>query len=272
MGIIPVEEFVKPITNNDCNPNMAGSTDSASPNGPARVLPAPEEKHRYVREMFDAIAPRYDLLNSVLSLRLHHGWRRAAVRQAALKMGDRALDVCTGTGDLAFELARAVGASGAVDATDFSEPMLELGRRKASQRGVAVRFAWADTQSLPFADATFDAVTVGFGIRNVADIEAGLAEMARVVRPGGRVVILEFAQPRAPLFGWLYGLYSNRILPAVGGLVSGKRSAYTYLPASVAAFHSREALASRMERAGLGDIRVTDLCLGVVAIHRGVKR
>lgn len=249
---------------------MAGTPDTAAPD----LLPAPEEKHRYVREMFDAIAPRYDLLNSLLSLRLHHRWRAAAVRAADLRPGDRALDVCTGTGDLAFALARAVGERGAVAATDFSAPMLHLGERKARQRAPRppVRFSLADTQALPFADDAFDAVTVAFGIRNVADIRRGIAEMARVARPGGRVVLLEFNQPRNPLAALLARVYSFTVMPRLGGLVSGRRAAYTYLPASVAAFHTREALSQMMEDAGLRDVRWNDLLMGMVVLHRGVKR
>jgi demethylmenaquinone methyltransferase/2-methoxy-6-polyprenyl-1,4-benzoquinol methylase len=239
-------------------------------------LPAPEQKHDYVRTMFDEIAPRYDLLNSVLSARLHHGWRRAAVRQAALAPGNLALDVCTGTGDLALEIARRVGASGAVVGADFSLPMLRLGAQKSAQRTTrsgahSVRWALADTQALPFPANTFDAVTVGFGIRNVADIRQGIAEMARVVRPGGRVVILEFSQPRNALFAALYAWYSFRLLPLLGGMISGRRSAYEYLPSSVAAFHSREALADMLHAAGLDDVHYTDLTFGTVVIHRGTK-
>lgn len=240
-------------------------------NTPA-VLPAPDEKHDYVRDMFDAIAPRYDLLNSVLSARLHHGWRRVATRMAHLKAGDSALDVCTGTGDFAFELAGAVGAAGSVTATDFSAPMLRLGEEKATRRGSA-NIAWriADTQSLPFADDAFDAVTVGFGIRNVSDIPRGLREMARVAKPGGRVVVLEFNNPQNPVIAKLYGWYSFAVLPALGGLVSGRKAAYEYLPSSVAAFHGRAELADMMRAAGLADVSVTDLAFGTVVIHRGTK-
>jgi ubiquinone/menaquinone biosynthesis methyltransferases len=244
---------------------------SAAP-GAAAALPPPDEKHSYVRDMFDAIAPRYDLLNSLLSARMHHHWRRVAADQAALKPGDSALDVCTGTGDLAFELARRVGGKGRVVGTDFSRPMLQIGDRKKAQRGLTgVSMALADTQALPFPADSFDAVTVGFGIRNVADIQKGIAEMARVARPGGRVVILEFNQPTNPVFAALYRWYSFTVLPFLGGLVSGRRSAYEYLPSSVAAFHSREAIAEMMRHAGLTDVRVTDLVFGTVAIHRGVK-
>lgn len=248
---------------------MAATTTESVKSG---VLPAPDEKHDYVRDMFDAIAPRYDLLNSLLSVRMHHGWRRAATHQARLQPGDTALDVCTGTGDFAFELASRVGEKGHVDATDFSAPMLRIGEEKAAKRRLT-QMTWqiADTQNLPFGDNIFDAVTVGFGIRNVADIPRGIAEMARVAKPGGRVIILEFNQPKNPLFAALYSWYSFRVLPFMGGLISGKRTAYEYLPTSVAAFHSREEISEMMRTAGLTDITVTDLTFGTVVIHCATK-
>jgi demethylmenaquinone methyltransferase/2-methoxy-6-polyprenyl-1,4-benzoquinol methylase len=252
---------------------MAAQHEAATRPKSADILPEPDDKHRYVREMFDAIAPRYDLLNSVLSLRLHHRWRTAAVRATSLKPGDHALDVCTGTGDLAFALAKRVGPSGNVDATDFSEPMLDLARHKARAQATAasIRFQTADTQDLPFPENTFDAVTVAFGIRNVADIDQGLREMVRVAKPGGRIVVLEFNQPRHPVLRALSDFYSFAILPRIGGLVSGRRSAYTYLPASVAAFHSRDTLVNKMRDAGLEQIAWKDLNLGMVVLHQGVK-
>ena len=269
-----VKVFTMSKTDAKADPQTISRTDAATSPRAAAPLPAPEQKHDYVQSMFDAIAPRYDLLNSVLSARLHWGWRRAAVRAAVLSPGDAALDVCTGTGDLAFELARTVGAEGSVVGADFSLPMLRLGAEKAGRRDAdarAISWALADTQALPFARNTFDAVTVGFGIRNVADIRAGVAEMARVVRPGGRVVILEFGQPRNRLFAGLYRFYSFRILPLLGGMVSGRRAAYEYLPSSVAAFHSREALADILRGAGLTEVTYSDLTFGTVIIHRGVK-
>ncbi|MBB6052195.1 bifunctional demethylmenaquinone methyltransferase/2-methoxy-6-polyprenyl-1,4-benzoquinol methylase UbiE [Armatimonas rosea] len=233
-------------------------------------LPAPEAKHDYVEAMFDAIAPRYDLLNSVLSLKLHGRWRHTAARQAELKAGDRVLDVCTGTGDFACELGRWVGPTGEVIGTDFSKEMLRFGEPKLAKHP-NVTLQWADTQALPFPDAHFEAVTVAFGIRNVADTQQGLNEMARVTKPGGRVVILEFNRPTNPVVAWGYGLY-QRLMPAIGGMISGRRSAYVYLPASIDAFHSREQLKTLMETAGLHSVTVTDLNLGTVVIHRGIKK
>jgi demethylmenaquinone methyltransferase / 2-methoxy-6-polyprenyl-1,4-benzoquinol methylase len=222
----------------------------------ARVqsLPVPEEKHRYVRTMFDTIAPRYDLLNGLLSLSLHHRWRRVASDRTRLKAGGSALDVCTGTGDFALELARRVGAGGGVVGTDYSEGMLTRGQEKLRRRRIEnVTLQWADTEALPFASDSFDAVTVGFG-----------------TRPGGRVVILEFTQPRNPLVALGYGLY-QKLMPLLGGLVAGKSAAYAYLPASIGVFDSRERLAERMTSAGLIEVSVTDLNLGTVAIHAATK-
>lgn len=254
---------------------MTAGTSSKQPHsGAATVLPRANEKHAYVRAMFDAIAPRYDLLNSLLSGPLHHHWRRVAADQATLSSGDLVFDNCSGTGDLALEMARRVGPVGSVVGGDFSLPMLRLGWSKA-QRGRAsagaVRMLLADAQNLPFADNTFDAAAVSFGIRNVSDIEKGVVEMARVVCGGGRVVILEFNQPPHPVIAALYRLYSFNVLPLLGGLISRRRAAYKYLPSSVAAFHKREAITAMMERAGLESVCVTNLTLGTVVIHRGIK-
>jgi demethylmenaquinone methyltransferase/2-methoxy-6-polyprenyl-1,4-benzoquinol methylase len=195
------------------------------------------------------------------------------VNEAVLAPGDAALDVCTGTGDLAFELARRVGKTGSVVGSDFSAPMLHLAEKKrysSSDRG-GVRFTLADTMALPFPDNTFDAVTVGFGIRNVSDIPQGLREMVRVLRPGGRAVILEFSQPKNPLFALLYRWYSFTLLPFFGGLISGRRSAYEYLPSSVAAFHSREEIAAMLNEAGVDNVRIKELAFGAVVVHAGTK-
>lgn len=246
---------------------------TTQPGTTSGVLPTADTKHDYVREMFDAIAPTYDRLNSLLSGPLHHWWRRVAVREAALKPGAHALDVCTGTGDLAFELLRSVGTTGQVDATDFSAPMLQLGEAKAQSRNCS-NIVWqiADTQKLPFSSDAFDAVTVGFGIRNVADVPLGIREMARVTKPGGRVVILEFGQPTNPVFNSLYRWYSKNIMPMIGGLVSGRKTAYEYLPESVAAFYSRAEIAGMMQNAGLENITITNLTFGTVVVHRGTKQ
>lgn len=229
----------------------------------------PEEKAAYVREMFDDIAPRYDLLNSVLSAGIHKGWRGFATRCACLEPGDSVLDVCSGTGEWTPSLRRAVGPDGLVMAADFSLPMLRFGDRRFSRE--TAQEVQADASVLPFADESFNAVTIGFGIRNVADRDKGFREMARVLKPGGRVVCLEFSQPPAGLFRTGYELHARHVMPRIGGAISGRPDAYAYLPASVARFDSREELAERMRGAGLAPVRFVNLTFGLVCVHVGVK-
>ena len=219
-----------------------------------------------VRAMFDRIAGFYDRMNSVMTAGLHHHWRERAADLAAVAPGDRALDVATGTGDLAIELARRVGPEGEVVGSDFSEGMLGLARRKDPAR----RWEWADAMALPYADAEFAAATVGFGARNFADLDRGLAEMARVVEPGGRVVILEITTPqRAPL-SLFFSFWFDRIVPLVGK-VAGDPDAYAYLPSSVKRFPGPEGVAAAMERAGLRELRWVLTAGGIIAIHVGTK-
>jgi demethylmenaquinone methyltransferase/2-methoxy-6-polyprenyl-1,4-benzoquinol methylase len=222
--------------------------------------------------MFAGIAPRYDFLNHFLSANRDHGWRRATVEEGRAGPADRVLDACTGTGDLALEWTRARPEAGAVVGTDFCEPMVRLGAGKASRAGAPVRLSVADTLRLPFRDGTFGVVSVGFGIRNVADLGAGLRELVRVARSGGRVVVLEFTRPSNPLFRFVYFVYFLLLLPLLGNLVSGSRqNAYGYLPRSVLSFPDRDRLARMMEEAGLREVRVRDLSLGIVTVHAGVK-
>jgi demethylmenaquinone methyltransferase / 2-methoxy-6-polyprenyl-1,4-benzoquinol methylase len=220
--------------------------------------------------MFDRIASHYDAMNSLMTAGLHHRWRERAADRAALRPGGAALDVCCGTGDLALELARRVGPDGAVVGCDFSEPMLDLAREKAAERDAPVRFEWADALELPYDRDRFDAVTIGFGVRNLADLGRGLREMARVLRPGGTLVILEITQPRRPPLSTFYSLWFDRIVPLLG-TVAGDHDAYTYLPESVRSFPSPHDLAARMDAAGLEKIRYTILAGGIIAIHSGVK-
>jgi demethylmenaquinone methyltransferase/2-methoxy-6-polyprenyl-1,4-benzoquinol methylase len=217
-----------------------------------------------VRAMFDRIAGVYDAMNTVMTAGLHHQWRTRAVELAGVGPGSRALDVATGTGDLAIALARAVVPGGEVVGCDFSERMLDRARRKAPE----LRFEWADALTLPYASDGFDAATVGFGARNFADLRLGVAEMARVVRPGGRVVILEITQPaREPLAGF-YRLWFDRIVPALGR-VAGERAAYSYLPSSVRRFPGPRELAAVMDGCGLRRIRWVLTGGGIIAIHVG---
>ncbi len=220
--------------------------------------------------MFDRVAGRYDLLNSVMTAGLHHRWRQRAADRAELGPGDSALDVCCGTGDLALELAARVQPGGRVIGCDFSEPMLDLAREKASGHGASgVRFEWADALQLPYDDGRFDAVTVGFGVRNLSDLDAGLRELTRVLRPGGRLVILEITQPTRPPLSTFYSLWFDRVVPILGAL-AGDQEAYSYLPESVRSFPSPRGLAEKMNTAGLEQIRWTVLAGGIIAIHSGV--
>lgn len=229
----------------------------------------PEEKAKFVREMFDDIAPRYDLLNSLLSAGIHKGWRAFATRCACLSLGDAVLDVCSGTGDWTMHLRKAVGPKGLVAAADFSLPMLRYGAARFARNGVGD--VQGDATRLPFAHGSFDAATVAFGIRNVAEIETAFREMARVVRPGGRVVCLEFSQPPPGPFRTLYDLHAQHVMPRVGGAISGRRDAYAYLPASVERFASRTRLAEIMRAAGLEQVRWVDMTFGLVCVHVGIK-
>ena len=236
----------------------------------ARPERGSEEFAGQVRGMFDRVSGVYDLMNSAMTVGLHHQWRRRAVDRAEVGPGSDALDVACGTGDLALELRRRIGADGRVVGSDFSEPMLELARRKSGEEGLAVEFGWADALDLPYGDASFDAVTIGFGARNLADLDQGIAEMARVLRPGGRIVILEITRPTREPLASFYGLWFDRLVPALGGL-AGDSDAYSYLPESVRSFPQPQELAARMEVAGLTGIRWLLLAGGIIAIHSGGK-
>jgi len=225
------------------------------------TLPEPQ-----VRAMFDRIARVYDLMNSVMTAGLHHAWRRRAADVAAVGPGDRVLDVATGTGDLAIELARRVGPTGEVIGSDFSQDMLAQARRKAP----GLTFEWGNALDLAYPDASFDATTVGFGARNFSDLEQGLREMTRVVRPGGRVVILEITTPHRPPLSTFFRLWFDRVVPLIGK-VAGDSDAYDYLPSSVKRFPGPEGLAATMERAGLRDIRWILTAGGIIALHVGTR-
>jgi demethylmenaquinone methyltransferase/2-methoxy-6-polyprenyl-1,4-benzoquinol methylase len=272
-----------------------------------------------VRAMFDRIAGVYDLLNTVMTAGLHHRWRSRAVDLARVGPGSHVLDIATGTGDLAIELARRVSPDGEVIGSDFSEGMLARARVKAAKETftaaaldrsetasngsphthngsfgsvpatggrAALRFEWGDGLELPYADGSFDAATNGFGLRNFSDVQRGLREMARVVRPGGRVVVLELTTPTRPPLSLFYRVWFDRVVPAIGKLMSplaglvgsGSQSgpsseqasiahAYTYLPNSVKRFHSPLALAAEMERAGLREIGYVLMAGGIIAVH-----
>jgi demethylmenaquinone methyltransferase/2-methoxy-6-polyprenyl-1,4-benzoquinol methylase len=221
--------------------------------------------------MFASVARSYDRVNQILSFGQHHGWRRAAVRLSGAKPGDGVLDCATGTGDLALEFQRAVGAEGRVIGTDFCEEMLALAPGKAERAGLPVRFEVADVLALPYGEGSFDVSSIAFGIRNVEDPAGGIREMARVVKPGGRVVVLEFGQPGGALFGRLFRFYSRVLLPRIGGWVSGQRSAYEYLDRTAARFPAGEQFAALLRETGaFRDVRLTSLAGGIAYVYVGI--
>ena len=216
--------------------------------------------------MFDRIAGVYDLMNSLMTAGLHHRWRRRAVDLARVGLGDSVLDVASGTGDLAIELAARVGSGGSVIGSDFSEQMLDRARVKAPQ----LTWQQANALDLPYESDRFDAVTVGFGARNFSDLDRGLAEMVRVTRPGGRVVVLEITTPtRAPL-STFFRLWFDRLVPLIGRF-AGDPDAYSYLPSSVRRFPDARTLAGRLSAAGLSDVAYLLTAGGIIAIHSGTK-
>ncbi len=221
-----------------------------------------------VQAMFDRIAGVYDVMNGVMTAGLHHQWRRRAADLAEVGPGSRVLDVATGTGDLALELARRVAPGGEVVGADFSEAMLELARTKAAAADAEVRFEAANALSLPYADGEFDAATVGFGARNFSDLGAGLREMTRVVRPGGRVVVLEITTPTRPPLSTLLELWFDHLVPALGRL-AGDPEAYNYLPSSVRRFPGPQELAGTMWDSGLREVSYLLTAGGIIALHAG---
>jgi demethylmenaquinone methyltransferase/2-methoxy-6-polyprenyl-1,4-benzoquinol methylase len=214
--------------------------------------------------MFDRIARVYDRMNAVMTAGMDRRWRERAADLAAVGPGDRVLDVATGTGDLAIELRRRVGDGGEVVGVDFSESMLELAREKAAE----IRFEQGNALELPYADGEFAAATVGFGARNFSDLGRGLAEMRRVVRPGGRVVVLEITTPQRPPLSWFFHFWFDSAVPALGRL-AGDSDAYTYLPSSVRRFPGPDALGAELAQAGLTDVRWVLTAGGIIAIHSG---
>jgi demethylmenaquinone methyltransferase / 2-methoxy-6-polyprenyl-1,4-benzoquinol methylase len=227
------------------------------------------EHDERIAAMFDRVAPRYDLLNRVLSLRHDAGWRRRAVDAARLGPNEHALDVGTGTGDLAFDLLKASHPSARVTGVDLSEAMLALARKRAARFGFGTRYetSRADGQHLPQADASLDRVVASFAVRNFGDLATGLREMRRVLRPGGRAVILELSTPPNPFVRLIYGVYFSALVPRIARLFGGDRDAYRYLPLSVAAFPAPERLAALLREAGFARVRFERLTLGAATLH-----
>ncbi len=232
-----------------------------------------EEKARRVGAVFDSVAGRYDLMNDLMSFGVHRLWKQAAVELAAVRPGQQVLDLAGGTGDLAASFARRVGPRGLVVLADINRNMLEQGRDRLTDRGITgnVRFVQADAQRLPFPDDRFDCVSIGFGLRNVTDKAAALRAMYRVLRPGGRLIVLEFSRPRLPGLGPLYDLYSFRLLPLMGRLVAGDADSYRYLAESIRVHPDQDRLLHLLEAAGFERCSYHNLSGGIVAIHRGYK-
>ena len=233
-----------------------------------------DKRESKIRGMFAEIAPTYDLLNHLLSLNIDKLWRKRVTKLVPCTAGGPILDVCTGTGDLALEYDRACKGRVPIVASDFCAPMLERAVHKAVPRNADGRmtFVEADAQYLPFASNTFEVVTVAFGLRNVTDTDKGLAEMSRVLKPGGRLAVLEFSKPRHWFFGRMYRVYFRYLLPLVGQILSRNRqSAYKYLPDSVNEFPDGEALAQRMRGHGLGDVWYKPFTFGIATLYVGTK-
>ena len=232
---------------------------------------APGEKTARVRGVFDSVAGKYDLMNDLMSGGMHRLWKRFALSQTGLRPGQRALDVASGTGDLGAGIARQVGAAGFAVLTDINWEMLSRGRDRLLDEGIAgnVAFAIANAECLPFPDRTFDCVTIGFGLRNVTDKPKALASMRRVLRPGGRLLVLEFSQPQVEGLKPLYDAYSFKLLPALGRVVASDEASYRYLAESIRRHPDQPSLAAMMREAGFEDCRWHNLAGGIVALHHG---
>lgn len=268
----------QPPTTRNVNPPDANSTPTpdvaSSPPDSGAESSGLDKSNDRVQEMFRQIAPRYDLMNHLLSLNVDKLWRRAAVKRLRFKRDVPVLDVCTGTGDLALAMAKAAPENVDVVASDFCHAMLEIAREKrvAGTPTETVEFLEADSQQLPFPSDRFQCVTVAFGLRNVADTDQGLREMTRVCRPGGQVMVLEFSKPSVLGLRQAYGFYFSHVLPRIGQwFARNNKSAYEYLPESVGQFPDGQALADRMKTAGLTDVRYKPLTFGVCTIYEGTK-
>ena len=228
------------------------------------------EKAKRVRGVFDSVASRYDVMNHLMSMGLHRAWKSSAVAVAGLREGDRVLDIAGGTGDLARAFAKKAGPSGRVVHTDINEAMLRQGRDRLLDEGLTLPTSICDAEALPFATASFDLVSVAFGLRNMTHKDRALAEMCRVLRPGGRLLVLEFSRVAAPLEK-AYDWYSFKVLPRIGQWVAGDADSYRYLAESIRKHPDQQELKSMMKVAGFGHVDVHNLSAGVVALHVGIK-
>jgi demethylmenaquinone methyltransferase/2-methoxy-6-polyprenyl-1,4-benzoquinol methylase len=235
-------------------------------------VPVGEKKER-VRRVFDSVASRYDLMNDVMSFGLHRLWKRFAIERSGLKPGQAALDVAAGSGDLSVALARRVGPEGRVVVTDINRQMLAIGRDRLLDAGIgsSADYVLADAESLPFAEKTFHCVTIGFGLRNVTDKEKALASLYRVIKPGGRLLVLEFSQPKLGPLNAIYDAYSFQVLPRLGSLLADDASSYRYLAESIRRHPEQTVLKSMLERAGFERCTFHNLSGGIVALHLGFR-
>jgi demethylmenaquinone methyltransferase/2-methoxy-6-polyprenyl-1,4-benzoquinol methylase len=231
------------------------------------------EKAGRVAEVFHSVADRYDLMNDLMSMGIHRLWKRFTIARTGLQRGQRALDLAGGTGDLAAKMARRVGPEGEIVLADINASMLERGRERLVNAGLAgnLRYVQADAEQLPFPDDHFDCITIAFGLRNVTHKERALASMFRVLRPGGRVVILEFSKPTSPGLAPVYDLYSFKVLPLIGRVVAQDADSYRYLAESIRMHPDQETLKGMLEDAGLERCEYFNLSGGIVALHRGYK-
>jgi demethylmenaquinone methyltransferase/2-methoxy-6-polyprenyl-1,4-benzoquinol methylase len=237
-----------------------------------RQIPA-REKRQWVLRHFNSIARQYDSMNTILSFGLQHVWKRAAIRALELNFGDRVLDVCGGTADLSILAAREIGPGGLAILYDINRAMIEAGKPKVARTSLASRiwYVQGDAEQIAFRDEQFEAAFVGFGIRNLTRMEKGLEEMLRVLKPGGKLMCLEFSIPTSGWFRWLYDLYSFRIMPLAGQVLVGTREAYTYLPESIRKFPLPEELTAILERIGFSNVTYRNLTNGIAVIHLGIK-
>lgn len=231
------------------------------------------EKARKVAKVFDSVASKYDVMNDVMSFGVHRLWKRFAIEVSGVSAGQRVLDLASGTGDLAVEFSRRVGSAGAVVASDINASMLTAGRSRLVDKGIAgnVRYVQANAERLPFPDNYFDCITIAFGLRNVTDKDAALRSMHRVLRPGGKLLVLEFSKPVVPGLKPIYDMYSFKLLPAMGRMIAGDADSYRYLAESIRMHPDQQTLQAMMARAGLERCEYFNLAGGIVALHRGYK-
>lgn len=232
-----------------------------------------DEKASRVADVFHSVAARYDVMNDLMSFGIHRLWKRLTIERAGVRPGHSVLDIAGGTGDLTLKFSRTVGPRGRVVLADINESMLRVGRDKLLDHGVGgnVEYVQANAECLPFPDNTFDCITIAFGLRNVTDKDAALRSMARVLKPGGRLLVLEFSKPRNPLLTRAYDEYSFRLLPRIGQVVASDADSYRYLAESIRMHPDQETLKSMMEAAGLERVEYTNMTGGIVALHRGIK-